>query len=333
MVAAMTRALSFAVVLGLGLIGAAAPALAQAIPDDPPAGDAGDPDGAGGETELEDDPPPIGDDSGTEENPDAPRVLGEDDPEAPATPRPRATGYPLGEVDRPITIPEFSSEIRFGVAAYPSPLDLELNLHARYGITNQAQIGVRYNIGGFYDDGKHDGDEVWNTGKTVTIDFQYLLTDWVAPRLGVPMYVDPFAIAIELGAPMKFRFGKLAIVGFEDVLAFKLQGDRWVPHPENERVNEAYAFTTSSDINEIAPDGYIRLDFGAIYQLKPNLSVTGRFGVTLDDFSGNDSASALRGQVLFSPISIVDLIGRIGFDRLDDASETFSVNAAIAVRI
>lgn len=325
MVAAMARAgLSFALVLGLGLIGTA-PVLAQAIPDDPPG------DGAGGETELEDDPPPIGDDTGGEENPDAPRILGEGDPAAPVTPRPRATGYPIGEVDRPITLPEFSSELRFGAALYPSPLDVELGLYARYGITRQAQIGVRYLIGGLYDD-PTPGDKVkWNTGKAVAVDFSFLVTNWIAPRIAVPMYVDPFAIGIELGAPVKFRFGKLAIVGFEDVVAFKLQSKLFLPNLERESFNEAAA--AAYDLNQIASDGYIRLDFGAIYQLKPNLSVTGRFGVTLDDFSGDDSASNLRAQVLFTPIRIVDLIGLIGFDRLDDASETFHATGAIAVRI
>ena len=85
--------------------------------------------------------------------------------------------------------------------------------------------------------------------------------------------------------------------------------------------------------NTLAPDGYLRFDFGAIYQLEPNLSLTGRFGVTLDDFEGNDTASNLRGQILFSPKSRIDVIGVMGFDRLDDAKETFHVNGAIAIRI
>jgi hypothetical protein len=302
-----------------------APAWAQVIPDEP------DGSGAGGETELDDDPAPaIGDDTGTEENPNAPTILGE--PAAgPSTPTLAATGYPVSEVLRPLTLPDFTSEIRLDLALYPSPVDLEVGMRARYGITRQAQIGVRYGVGGLYNDGKKD-KVGWNTGKSVEINFSYLVTNWVAPKLAVPMYVDPFTIGVTLGAPMKFRFGEhLAIVGFEDVLGFKFLKKKFLPNLDSERDNEGLAESlTTGTINS---DGFIRLNVGAVYQAKPNLALTGRFGVTLDDFSDRDTASSLTGQAQWTPRKRIDLIGLIGFDRLDLASNTFHLSGAIAVRI
>lgn len=320
----MVRAgLSLALILVL-----AAPAAAQVIPDEPAGGDSG---ATGDETELDEDPTPVGDDSGTEENPDAPRI-GEQTPDAPRPPAPRATGYPVNEILRPITLPDFTSEIALGVNLYPSPLDLEVGLRARYGITRQAQIGVRYGVGGLYDDGKKMDPKVsWNTGKAVAIDFSYLVTNWIAPRIGVPMYVDPFAIGLELGAPVKFRFGdRFAIVGFEDLVAFKLINKKFLPDLTSERNNEGLADVIET--NTITSDGYIRIDFGAVYQLQPNLALTGRFGVTLDDFKGDDSATTMRGQVQFTPKKNIDLTGVIGADRLDD-KHSFRIGGSVAIRI
>ena len=325
MVGAMRRCAPLLLVLAL-----AAPAAAQVIPDEP-----GD-DPAGGETELDDDPVPSSDgDTGAEENPDAPRLFGEETPTGPQAPKPRETGYPLSEVERPLTLPDFTSELRLEFSMYPAdPFDLETGLRARYGITRQAQLGVRYAIGGLYDDGKKMPPKVgWNTGKAVEINFQFLVTDWVAPKIAIPMYVDPFTIGMTLGAPVKFRFGKkFAIIGFEDVVGFKFLSKKFLPTLDSERANEALADSLSS--STIASDGFIRIDFGAVYQLEPNLALTGRFGITYDDFSSRgDTGTSLRGQVQYSPKRRLDLVGLLGFDRLDDASRTFHLSGALQVRI
>lgn len=286
--------------------------------------------GAGSEVELDEDPAPAaGDESGAEENPDAPRLGEQPVAEGPVAPKARPTGYPINEVLRPITLPDFTSEVRLDLRLFPDPVDAELGLRARYGITRQAQVGVRYGIGGFYNDGKQDKVR-FNTGKAVGVDFQFLVTDWIAPRMTIPMYVDPFAIGMTLGAAMKFRLGdKVALVGFEDVVGFKLS-DKFVPDLENERYNEATA--DALETNTITSDGYLRFDFGAVYQVEDNLALTGRFGVTFDDFSDEDAATALRVQAQYTPRRMIDLIGHLGMAALDD-SHTFSVGAAIAVRI
>ncbi|MBP8811234.1 MAG: hypothetical protein KBG48_27070 [Kofleriaceae bacterium] len=305
----------------------AAPAAAQVLPDEPSGADPG----AGGEAELDEDPTPIGGDDDGDENPDAPRLLGEDPAPGPTAPKARPTGYPRELVLRPLTLPDFTSEIEFGASLYPSPIDLELGLRARYGITRQAQIGVRYAIGGLYDDGKKD-KVGWNTGKAVEINFTYLVADWIAPRVAIPMYVDPFSIGMVVGAPMQFRFGdRFAIVGFEELVGWKFQGDRFVPSLDSERENEAIADSFAT--NTIASDGFIQLDFGAIYQLEANLALTGRFGITFDDFADDDTASNLRVQVLYTPIRRLDLSALLGFDRLDEADNTFRIAGGVAIRI
>ncbi|MBK9032931.1 MAG: hypothetical protein IPL61_16935 [Myxococcales bacterium] len=308
------------------LLALAAPVAAQVIPDEPS--------DAGGETELDDDPLPSSDgDTGAEENPDAPRVMGEAADAGPKTPAVRQTGYPLEEVLRPITLPDFTSELRLEAAMYPSPFDLETGLRARYGITRRAQLGVRYAIGGLYDDGKKMPAKVgWNTGKAVELNFSFLVTDWIAPRIALPMYVDPFTIGMTLGAPVKFRFGsKFAIVGFEEVVGFKFQKKKFLPTLDSERTNEGIVGgLATSTINS---DGFIRLDFGAVYQLQPNLALTGRFGINFDDFSTRgDTGSSLRVQAQYTPKRRIDLIGLMGFDRLDDG-DTFHLTGALQVRI
>jgi hypothetical protein len=277
--------------------------------------------------ELGEDPPTIGGD----EDEDAPRIL-KPPPTTEATPRSRAGAYPVSEVLRPLTLPDFTSELRLDTLFYPlSPVDVELGLRARYGITRQVQLGLAYGIGGFYDDGKRD-EVRFNTGKAVAIEVSYLATDWIAPRLSIPMYVDPFAIALALGAPVKFRFGdRFAIVGFEDVVAFKLMNDKFVPDLRREKANEAAVAALES--NTIQPDGYFRLDGGVLYQLAPDLVVSGRFGVTFDDFNGDDSATSLRALVQLTPLRSLDLIGEAGWDRLDQNTESLHLSAALAVRI
>ena len=309
-------------VLALTLFAAPVAALAQTPAPPPPADD-----GAGSEVELGEDPPAIGDD----DDEDAPRIGGTTPSPAPPPPASRTGAYPVTEVLRPLTLPDFTSELRLEALFYPSPVDAEFSLRARYGITRQVQLGLAYGIGGFYDDGKRDKVR-FNTGKAVAIDVSYLAADWIAPRLTVPMYVDPFAIGLVLGAPVKFRFGdRFAIVGFEDVVGFKLMDGKFLPDLRREKANEAAV--DALDSGTIQSDGFFRLDGGVLYQLAPDLVVSGRFGVTFDDFSGADAATSLRALVQLTPLRSLDLIGEAGWDRLDENRGSLHLSVALAARI
>lgn len=301
----------------------AAPAVAMAQTPPPSGG------GDGQEVELgEDAPPPL--DTGDEDE-DAPRIGVQQQTPTTATPRSRTGVYPVTEVLRPLTLPDFTSEIRLETLFYPTPVDAEFALRARYGITRQVQLGLAYGIGGFYDDAKRDKVR-FNTGKAVAIDVSYLATDWIAPKLSIPMYVDPFAIGLALGAPVKFRFGdRFAVVGLEDVLAFKLIDGKFLPSLRTEKANERAV--GELDSGTIQSDGYVRLDGGVLYQLAPDLVVSGRFGITFDDFSGDDAATSLRALVQLTPARSVDLVGEAGWDRLDETRGSIHLSAALAVRI
>ena len=302
------------------LCAAPAAALAQQPPPDGS--------GSGSEVELGEDAPPL---NTGDEDEDAPRIGVDQTAPVEDVPKTRVGAYPMTEVLRPLTLPDFTSEIRLETLFYPTPVDAEFTLRARYGITRQIQVGVAYGIGGFYNDGKRDKVR-FNTGKAVAIDVSYLAADWIAPRLTVPMYVDPFAIGLELGAPVKFRFGeRLAFVGFEEMVGFKLIGDKFLPDLRHEKANESAVEELGSQT--IQSDGYFKIDGGVLYQLAPDLVVSGRFGITLEDFSGGDVPTSLRALVQFTPVGAVDLIGAAGWDRLDENRGSLHLSAALAFRI
>jgi hypothetical protein len=289
-------------------------------------------DGDGKEVELEEDAPPD-DIEGTAENPDAPKLPGDDAPivEA-AAPPPVRTGYPIEDVLRPLTLPAVTSEVSFDARSTFSDFDLELGLRAKYGITRQWQIGLRYLIGGLYDDPATMDDDAatFNTGKAFGIDVTYLVFDWLAAHVTVPVYVDPFAMGLTLGAPMKFRFqDKFAIVLLDDFIDIRL--NRYVPSLINERTNEA--LREADETNTSTPRGNLYLRVGGVYQQSPQLAVKANLTQTLQDFGDNDNPTGAEIVGQYSPNSSMDLIGRAGIDAFDRADSTFSILLADAYRI
>jgi len=279
----------------------------------------------GAEVELEDDPPPD-DMEGTAENPDAPR-LGDDTAAARVkVPVGKRTGYPLEEVLRPITLPEITSEVGLNAGFVADPTDLELGLRARYGITRQWQLGLTYLIGGVYEDAAAMSTK-FNTGKAFGLDVTYLAQDFIAAHVTVPVYVDPVAVAITLGAPLKYRFAndKIAIVALDDLLDIKIA--TFIPSLTNEQLNEA---RVASDMTgTVQAQALIHLRAGVQVQLQPKLMVGGQFVQTIpaggDSSGGNpgagvidESKTLLEGFGQLSPSPRFDVWGRIGWGALDD---------------
>jgi len=285
----------------------------------------------GQEVELEEDPPPE-DMEGTAENPDAPRLVGQEAPadtgEAPA---PKRTGYPIEEVLRPITLPAVTSEVSLEVRSTFDPVDSELGLRARYGITRQWQVGLRYLIGGYYDDDPiMDDSAAFNTGKAFGVDVSYLIFDWLAAKITLPFYVDPFAMGVTVGAPMKFNFGdKFALVALDDFLDIRIVD--FVPSLVSEAQNEASVGLVES--NTTTAKGNLHLRVGGIYQVSPQMAVRGNLVQTFADFGDDDNPTGIEGMVQYSPMKDLDVLGRLGFDRLDEASESFGLLIAAAYRI
>lgn len=298
-----------------------------------PEGEGAAPPAEGTEVELEEDPPPE-DMEGIAENPDAPRLPGDEPtPADPAAPPPAVTGYPIEEVLRPITLPAVTSEVALDVGSRFDPIDLEIGVRARYGITRQWQIGLRYLIGGLYDDEPGVGDDAakFNTGKAFGLDVTYLVFDWLGARVNLPFYVDPFAMGVGLGAPMKFRIGdQLAIVAFDEIIDFKIVG--FVPSLRSEFVNETLA--TAYDVtNTTTPRGNLYLKAGVIYQQSQELAIRGNFQQTFDDFGDDDNPTGIEVIGQYSTSPDMDVALRLGIDALDQASSTFGVLLLAAYRI
>ena len=156
---------------------------------------------AGSAVQMAEDPPPS-DMEGTNENPDAPKTGdGSGSSAVVVAPVEKKSGYPIEESQRPITLPKNMSEVSINPHAQVKPFAGSMALRARYGITRQAQLGLTYLLGGAFDDPKTTDTKVgFHPGKAVGLDVTVLLQDWIAVRLGVPVYIDPVAVSLERGA-------------------------------------------------------------------------------------------------------------------------------------
>lgn len=290
---------------------------------------------------IEDEPPP--DMEGVDENPDAPRGLGQQPEEAaPKAPTQTRAGYPIEEALRPITLPQNMSEISISPHFQVKPFRGSDALRARYGITPKVQLGLTYVYGGVFDDPSTFEDKVgFHPGKAVGLDVTVLLTNWVGVRVGVPVYLDPFAMSFAAGAPMKFIFDKWAIGGLDDLLNITLPlGAEFPPSFYQEQFN---AQAAENDVTGSQQSrGFIRIAGYGIYQHKPNLAIIGRFGIETDLGAGggrgagssanSTSTTYLRAGLQFSPKRFLDLGASLGFDDLS-AAGSFGVTGFLAVRI
>ena len=144
----------------------------------------------------------------------------------------------------------------------------------------QVQLGLTYVFARHLRrPGRRPDEEVRRStpARPVGLDVTVLLQNWLGVRVGVPVYLDPFAMSLALGAPMKFQFGdKFAIGGLDDVLnitrravrAELLPGGCPTPTPP-----ERHHRQPSSRAARLRFSGY------GIYQHKPNLALIGRLGV------------------------------------------------------
>lgn len=284
--------------------------------------------------------PPSPDASGTDENPVAPRVLV--DPETPqvtaVAPVRIDTGYPIEEVLRPITLPENTSEVSVAPRMTVSPFASSTALRARYGVTSQIQIGLTYVLAGIYDDPSTlDDSQGFHPGKAVGVDVTYMLRSWFGVKAGLPVYIDPLAVSLTLGAPFKFVLtDKVAVGGLDELLNIRLS--RFAPtfYPEVQNVNNA--FDTMS--NTIKSSGELRVSAYGIYQYQPDVAIIGRFGFQMQNFETGKSDGCL-GECLttfihagfsYTPRKFLDVGLSIGFDDLAHGG-TFAPAGFLAFRI
>ena len=311
-----------------------------------PAPDPGGAKGPGGqEVQMTEDAPPK-DLEGKDENPDAPRLVGDPPPVTPGKPAAvvKRTGYPIEEARRPITLPKNMSEVSIGPHAQLSPYRGADALRARYGVTDQVQMGLTYVLGGIYDDPVSGAEKIgFHTGKAVGLDVTVQIKPWLGVRVGLPFYIDPLAVSLTLGAPMKWQFagGKYAIGVLDDFLTVKLY--RFAPSFYQE-FNNAVAANGTSEMgnNTIQSRGDVRFSGYGIYQHQPKLAFIGRLGVIIDDFKTTSSTSSsvelgglrtfIRAGLEYTIRSYLDLGFSIGFDDLGHGG-TFGPAGLLAFRI
>lgn len=288
---------------------------------------------------IEDSPP--SDMEGRDENPDNPHAG--DEPAGPAAgpaPAMKKSGYPLEFVERPITLPQNMGEVSIAPHITPSPFTFSDALQFRFGVTRQIQLGLAYVYGGVYDADPGDmvKDNKFHAGKAGMLDVTYLVQNWVGVRVGVPVYLDPFAISLDLGAPMKFKFGKVAVGGLEDVLNITLH--EFPPSIYREDLNAEGVANKMSGTSQTLVR--MRLSGYAAYQQSAKLTLIGRIGLDRDFVDGGGGAAGtstvnttrtfLRAGAQFSPNKNLDVGGSLGFDDLSE-TDTFGLAAFFAVRI
>jgi len=304
---------------------------------------AGDGAGSGSAVQMEEEAPPS-DMNGTDENPDAPHDVFNTPTvtkTAPAVTRP--AGYPTEEALRPITLPANMSEVSIAPHMMVAPpgggVSTSDALRARYGITSRVQLGLTYVWGGFYEAPMATATK-FHPGKAVGVDVTVLLQNWLAVRVGVPVYIDPVAVGLQIGAPMKFQFSdKFALGGLDDLLLIKIS--KFAPTFTYEQENAVNAYYQTAN-NTTTPDGHLRFSAYGIYNHTPKLAIIGRAGV--DSVLGSAGGSAagtqgtastttfLRGGFQFTPRKYLDVGASIGFEDLAHGG-TFSPAGYLAVRI
>ncbi|MEZ4359685.1 MAG: hypothetical protein R3B48_05850 [Kofleriaceae bacterium] len=330
----MSSRLALPLIAALGLcslpaLGHAAPSK-KAKPSPAPAKEAEDAEAATPAEAAKPEPPaPPTDLDGADEDPEAPEEFDAPPPPvAKAQPKRRPEGYPIEEVWRPLTLPRLVTEVSLDTRFTFGPFVNGIALRGRFGITPQVQVGLAYNIGGIYDDGNRS--TAFNTGKAVALTGAYQVKEWIAAQIAVPIYLEPFAASVTLGAPMKFRFaGRYALVLAEDLIDLRLT--KFVPSLTSEKENEANAANIANNTTTLR--GAFRFSGAGVYQHKPDLAFIGRLAVSIVDFDSQKLGYLLKVGAQKTLRKTIDLSATMGFDDLGNADETFGFVFAAAYRI
>lgn len=322
--------------LWMSILLAVAPAMALAQEEEPaPAGDPASPtEGIG---TAEDPMSEEDDDAATYDNPDDPNAVTTDDLDGTAkkkkAPRPTKQTYPIEAIERPLTLTAGQAEVSLEIPLQSLGSDgrsATQILRGAYGVTQDIQIGVSYGFG-LELLSPADGQKAYEPGKAFSLDGAYaVLPGKLAATLSIPFYADPFAMSVTLGAP--FRIGltdKLAIVGGENLL--QLAVVKMPVDVANPGLNVATVLAAENSIPE--PAGHLNINFGVLYQHKPNLAVTARFGMFFPDFGDLTEAYSLSCGVLWSKSNRIDVGGRLGTADIDEFGETFFLSLFAAYRL
>jgi hypothetical protein len=309
-----------------------------------PAKDTGSDASSGSAVEPIEEAPSATEMNGTEDNPDNPHALTTDEPAKPAVVvKPTKKEYPVELAARPITLTQNLTEIEIAPHLQVSPFLASDAIHARYGITDKLQIGITYLYLGVYDRNLVDNTSSStgaHVGKAFGVDATYSFFDWLGASVGVPFYVSPFAISLQLAAPMKFRItDKFSLGGLDDLLDINLHN--FAPSFYQEELNAVAANNLNNQTGNSR--GQLRISIYGEYQYAHRFAFFGRVGL-LDDFgpagggnvpgesSTGSSAFFIKGGFLWTPVDYLDFGASVGFDDLS-TSGSFGPQLYLALRI
>jgi hypothetical protein len=300
--------------------------------------------GSGSAVEPIEEAPPPSVMNGTDDNPDNPHAVTNEEPAKPIVmAAPKKTAYPIELALRPITLFQNLTEVSISPHFDSSPFIASDAVHARYGITRQLQIGVTYVYAGVWNRNIIDSGESssygFHSGKAFGVDATYLLQDWIGVTVGVPFYISPLAVALQIGVPLKFTFGdKFALGGMDDLLVINL--DKFAPSFYQEFYNAAAASAQSTNTEQSR--GHLRFSAYGIYQYMPRFAWIGRIGIDSDLGTGGGGAAGttsnggeqtfIKAGFSWTPKNFLDFGAQIGFDDLS-TSGSFGLQLFLALRI
>ncbi len=265
-------------------------------------------------------------DDDIDEDPTPPRIVGTEKPPPPKAepiePK-RGLDYPIERHARPLTLLEHMLELRFEAPIGLSPGRVGFLTGARYGLRKTVELAADYSLGVLDRDGGA-------FGKTFVPGVVVRITDHLGVQAALPILFDPTSLGLSLGAPFKIRlFDKLTVFGGRDLVRIRLK--RFVPTLGDPRANEAQA--EADAINTILSRGQIRVIGGVIVQVNKQWSIVGEGGVVAEDFSNKDPIVPIYASAYYSPNGWLDLGGRLGFDDLGTADDSFTIGILAAMRL
>ncbi len=232
-------------------------------------------------------------------------------------------GYPTRVIDRPLTLPGTTSEVSFALPVLVDPYAFGATLRATYAITSDVQIGLRYGLGALTEDG-------FEVGKAVSLDTRYRFTDNISAQVSIPAFLDPFAVGLVLGAPMRFTFfDTFAILVGEDLVSIKLS--KFLPSIDNASQNAGSI--ANLDDNTITARWIGTPTVRGIYQWSEKVGLDAQFGFQFTDRNDDATTTLLNVGVLKVHNQDLDFGARIGARSLSEFVDTFGLSIFANYRI
>lgn len=233
------------------------------------------------------------------------------------------------EVQRPLTLPALTAELRLDLPVRPFLFSADYILGVRFGVVDELELGIDYNIGGSYDDGRDA--LLFNPGKGMQLSATYRFHSMLGARLAIPMYFDPFAFGVVMGLPTKFVINKrLAFGTTGEMLGLRVY--EFLPTLRSELPNEANANQIAASGN--TSRGYFRMVGYTQYQWRDKTVILGQIGVELPDFGTLKVVYPLKGGIQHTVLAgRADLVGLVGFDDLSFAEDSFGFDLGVRFRL